>query len=151
MSLDVYLKAKEFQIKKASSGIFIRKNGHTEEISQEEWNLQFPSITPVIYHEEERETNLVYSANITHNLVSMAKEAGIYHHLWRPEEINIEKANELIAPLKEGLRELKSNPEKHKTHNPKHGWGTYEGLVKFVEEYLNACYKYPDAEIEVCR
>ena len=29
----------------------------------------------------------VFSANITHNLGAMAKEAGIYMHLWRPDEL----------------------------------------------------------------
>jgi len=34
----------------------------------------------------------VYDANITHNLGAMAEAAGIYKHLWRPEEIGITKA-----------------------------------------------------------
>ena len=39
-----------------------------------------------------REPEGAYSANITHNLGKMAEEAGIYKHLWRPEEIGITKA-----------------------------------------------------------
>lgn len=31
----------------------------------------------------------VFWANITHNLGRMADEAGIYKHLWRPEEIGM--------------------------------------------------------------
>jgi len=38
-----------------------------------------------------------------------------------------------------------------KKHNPKNGWGDYEGLVRFVKEYLKACIDYPDAEIKVSR
>lgn len=34
----------------------------------------------------------VCALNITHNLGRMAKEAGIYQHLWRPEEIGVTKA-----------------------------------------------------------
>ena len=100
---------------------------------------------------EEAETNEVYSANITHNLGKMAGEAGIYEHLWRPDEIKITKAKELIEPLRQGLHNLKSEPERYKKFNPENGWGSYDGLVKFVENYLNACYEYPDADVEVSR
>lgn len=151
MSLDVYLITKEPQIKKASSRIFVRENGQTKEITQEEWNAKNPNSEPVKFEQGENETNEVYSANITHNLNNMAGEAGIYEHLWRPDEIKITKAKELIEPLRQGLHNLKSDPERYKKFNPENGWGSYDGLVKFVENYLNACYEYPDADVEVSR
>jgi hypothetical protein len=151
MSLDVYLITKEPQIKKASSGIFVRENGQTREITQEEWNVRNPNREPVKFEQEEVETNEVYWANITHNLYKMAEAAGIYEHLWRPDEIKITKAKELIEPLRQGLHNLKSEPERYKKFNPENGWGSYDGLVKFVENYLNACYEYPDADVEVSR
>jgi hypothetical protein len=152
MSLDVYLTTIEPEIKKSSSGIFVRENGQTKEITHEEWNMRYPNTEPVIFKEEEiTETNTVYSANITHNLNTMASEAGIYEYLWRPDEINITKASELIDPLREGLHNLKIDPERYKKFNPENGWGSYDGLVNFVENYLNACYEYPDAIIEVSR
>ena len=151
MSLDVYLITKEPQIKKASSRIFVRENGQTKEITQEEWNAKNPNSEPVKFEQGENEINEVYSANITHNLNNMAGEAGIYEHLWRPDEIKITKAKELIEPLRQGLHNLKSDPERYKKFNPENGWGSYDGLVKFVENYLNACYEYPDADVEVSR
>lgn len=93
----------------------------------------------------------VYDANITHNLGKMAELAGIYKHLWRPEELGISKANELIAPLCNGLKLLKSDPDKFKELNPENGWGDYDGLVQFVIEYIEACEKHPDADIKVSR
>lgn len=93
----------------------------------------------------------VYDANITHNLGKMADEAGIYELLWRPEELNITLAGELITRLNDGLIWLKSEPERFKVFNPENGWGDYEGLVKFVEAYLQACKENPDATIEVSR
>jgi hypothetical protein len=93
----------------------------------------------------------VYSANITHNLGDMAHEAGIYRHLWRPEELGIERARELIQPLKDGLSLLLANPAKFKAHNPDNGWGSYEGLVKFVAGYIEACEQNPDARVDVSR
>lgn len=93
----------------------------------------------------------VYEANITHNLNSMADEAGIYKHLWRPEELGFEKACQLIEGLEKGLKKLRSDPEKFKKLNPSNGWGSYDGLVGFVEKYLSACKQYPESEIRVSR
>jgi len=93
----------------------------------------------------------VFTANITHNLNRMAKEAGIYQHLWRPEELGITKAAELVTPLAEGLARLKQAPEKYKTLNPENGWGNYECLVEFVKKYLQACIDNPSADVEVSR
>lgn len=148
MSLDVYLNVKEPQ-KKKSSGIFIREGGRNVEITAEEWNERFPDKQPVVTVEDDNDNFEVYSANITHNLGEMAKEAGIYHHLWRPEEIEISKAIQLIEPLREGLHLLKIEPDRFKKLNPDNGWGSYGGLVEFVQNYLDACYENPDAEVEV--
>lgn len=93
----------------------------------------------------------IYSQNITHNLTEMADAAGIYKCLWRPEEVGITKAHQLIEPLEHGLRELIANPEKYKAYNPENGWGSYGGFVRFVTEYLAACKKHPEADVEVSR
>jgi hypothetical protein len=93
----------------------------------------------------------IYWRNITHNLGKMAGEAGIYEALWRPEEIGITQASQLIEPLEAGLELLKSDPERFKAFNPKNGWGNYGGLVEFVSEYLEACKSDPDALVRVSR
>lgn len=93
----------------------------------------------------------VVGLNITHNLNSMAAAAGIYQHLWRPEELGLTKAHELVEPLQEGLARLRAEPDKFKALNPTNGWGTYETLCSFVEEYLAGCRKYPQADISVSR
>lgn len=151
MSLDVYLMTKETVVKPASSGIFIRENGMTKEISEQEWKERNPGREPVKFSQEESETNEVYSANITHNLGKMADAAGIYQHLWRPEEINITEAKDLIEPLTIGLKKLKDSPEHYKQFNASNGWGLYEHFVPFVENYLNACIEYPEATIGISR
>lgn len=93
----------------------------------------------------------VFDYNITHNLNRMADEAGIYKHLWRPDELGLTHAGQLIEPLSAGLDLLKSQPERFEALNPENGWGDYEGLVNFVEVYLVACRGNPDAEISVSR
>lgn len=93
----------------------------------------------------------VFDANITHNLNAMAEEAGIYKHLWRPEEIGITKAAQLIEPLKAGLAMMKADPPRFEKHNAKNGWGLYEHFVPWIEKYLAACEEYPDADVSVSR
>lgn len=93
----------------------------------------------------------VFSANITHNLNAMAGAAGIYKHLWRPEEIGVTKAGELIQPLRDGLSRLRADPDKFAQFNPENGWGSYDGLVEFVSNYLAACEESPEADVRVWR
>ena len=150
MSLDVYLTTKD-TYKKNYSGIFIRENGQTKEISEEEWKEKFPDREPVRVNFEDTESDQVYSANITHNLTKMADKAGIYEALWRPEEKDWKLAKDIIPVLEKGLKKLKSKDSYFETFNPDNGWGSYDGLVGFVEQYLVACKEYPDAEIRVSR
>lgn len=93
----------------------------------------------------------VFTANITHNLNKMADEAGIYQALWRPEELQITKAAQLLEPLRIGLNRLKDKPHFYKKFEPENKWGSYEGLVKFIEKYIEACEQYPDADVSACR
>lgn len=93
----------------------------------------------------------LYWGNITHNLGKMAEAAGIYKHLWYPEELGIKHAKELIEPLREGLEKLKNNPDYYKKFNSPNGWGKYENFVRFVEKYLIACEEYPEAIVEADR
>lgn len=148
MSLDVYLTLPGATVV-AGSGIFIRENGTNKEISREEWDQRFPDREPVTA--TVAESDEVYSANITHNLNRMATEAGIYQHLWRPDEIGITKACQLIEPLQQGLLLLLADRPRFEAFNPDNGWGTYDGLVQFVMGYLQACCQYPTADVSVCR
>lgn len=148
MSLDVSLKVVEPVVKRGT-GVFIRESGKNIELTIEQVKERFPESEVIT--EEEYETLEVFEYNITHNLVPMAKAADIYMELWRPEEIGITKARDLINPLREGLHRLKSDPNKYKEFNPDSGWGVYEGLVDFVSSYLDACYEYPNSDVEVWR
>ena len=93
----------------------------------------------------------VFTANITHNLNVMADHAGVYKYLWRPDELGITKAYQLIPHLEKGLRELQENPEKYKEYDSPNGWGKYENLILFVMNYLEACKLNPEGIIEVSR
>lgn len=124
MSLDVYLtKDPETVPCKCECG-----HGHTKTVSEE-----------------------VYWSNITHNLGGMASEAGIYKHLWRPEEIGITKAGQLIEPLANAIALMQSDPERFKKFDASNGWGIYEQFVPWVENYRAACALNPDANVSVSR
>lgn len=94
---------------------------------------------------------VVFEANITHNLGQMAGEAGIYQYMWRPEEINIVKACELIEPLTAGLALMRSDPARFKAFDAKNGWGTYDQFLPWIEKYLDACKENSDADVRVSR
>ena len=94
---------------------------------------------------------VVFDANITHNLGSMAEEAGIYGHLWRPKEIGVTKASQLIEPLRVAIAAMKADPSRFEKHNSPNGWGLYEHFVPWLERYLFACEEYPDADVNVSR
>ena len=100
-------------------------------------------------HTEEYE--ILYEANITHNLGRMAKEAGIYMACWRPEEICITKAKDLVPLLSAGLKDMKARPDHYKKFNSDNGWGVYDNFVPWVEEYLNACKEFPESLVEASR
>lgn len=46
---------------------------------------------------------------------------------------------------------MKSDPSRFIKLNPVNGYGSYQHFVPWIERYLEACYKYPDADIEVSR
>lgn len=92
-----------------------------------------------------------FEANITHNLGEMAESAELYKCLWRPEELGITTASQLIVPLTLGLRLLKAEPLRFQKLNSPNGFGKYEHLVSFVSGYLKACIEFPDASVIACR
>ena len=151
MSLDVYLEAEELFTPAAHrTGIFVRENGRHVELTREQWDAMNPGREPVVAQMPE-ETTTLFEANITHNLNRMADAAGIYEHLWRPDEIGITMARQLIVPLRDGLARLQAEPARFLPMNPPNGWGTYEILVDFVNRYLAACEQWPDATVRVSR
>ena len=93
----------------------------------------------------------LYDANVTHNLGPMAKEAGIYEHLWRPDEIGIETASELIEPLMTALEKMKADPARFEELNPPNGYGSFLAFELWVEHYLEACRQHPKAKVVVWR
>ena len=93
----------------------------------------------------------VFHQNITHNLGAMAREAGIYEIVWRPEENGITTARQLIKPLQTAIATMKKNPTRFEKFNAANGWGLYEHFVPWLEQYLKACEDTPSAIVSVSR
>lgn len=110
----------------------------------------------IVHDPDTQESRTVFTSNITHNLNAMAAEVPIddhtlYEYLWRPEEIGVETAEQLIYPLVSGLGKLLSDPERYEQFNPANGWGSYNILTEFIETYILACIRYPAAKVKTYR
>jgi hypothetical protein len=95
--------------------------------------------------------DMVFSSNITHNLVSMASAAGIYEACWHPERIGGRTASDLVEPLQRGLAWLLKHEAEARRHEHPSGWGKYDNFVPWVRRYLVACEANPDADVSVSR
>lgn len=106
---------------------------------------------------EVTEPTTIYDKNITHNLSTMAtacvvsETLTLYDVLWCPHECELYEACELIPLLEAGFKELQSDPQFFKRYNPQNGWGSYEGLLDYVYNYLVACKLNPHAMVQVSK
>lgn len=100
---------------------------------------------------EDESGNEIYSANITHNLNTMAEEAGIYDCLWRPDEHGITHARQVIGPLEAGVILLATQKARFEEFNSPNGWGLWKDFLPFCAAYLQACRDNPDALVKVSR
>lgn len=113
-------------------------------------------------------TDEVLWINITHNLGKMAsqvpisfhtnnvrKDTNLYHIMWRPEEVFTDKKDiklkDLCEPLMLGFNYLITHEKDLEQYNPDNGWGHYENFVYVLPQYIRACYKWPDAIVEIYR
>jgi len=93
-----------------------------------------------------------FSQNITHNLNTMAQEAGFYEALWRPDSLFDEpRACDIVEALQQGLEKLQADPEHFITLEPANKWGTYRTFVPWLQRYIAACLEHPDALVMVSR
>jgi hypothetical protein len=65
------------------------------------------------FYLERVQLTVVFDRNITHNLGKMADAAGIYEALWLPDEHGYTKAEQIIIPLREGLKLLETDPKRN--------------------------------------
>ena len=86
--------------------------------------------------------------NITHNLVEMWDEAGIYDALYMSEG---KTAASILPTLRSGLAKLRANPEYYTKFNSPNGWGLYENAVPWLEDLILGLEKSPRAIVHICK
>ena len=114
-------------------------------------------------------TNEVLWINITHNLGEMASKVpvgdvvvdkeyrNLYYLMWRPDEFFKNVIHDEIRLidvrryLEEAFLYLLSHEKELSEYNPENGWGHYENFVNCLPQYIRACYKWPNAILEVDR
>ena len=87
--------------------------------------------------------------NITHNLTTMAKEAGVYSALWHPSNLDIKTAFDLLPYIVSALQNLHAKPNYYKSFESGTGWGTYDQFVRMLEKLESFCINNLDAKLEV--
>ena len=103
-----------------------------------------------------------WSANITHNLGGMASKVPVnlkdgtqttlYYACWRPKEIlDKPNTNEVLDLLIQGLIYMIEHRKELLQYESPNGWGTYNGFMKFLLNYKQACEDNLNCEIEVSR
>lgn len=100
---------------------------------------------------EDADGEELYSANITHNLIGMAKEAGIYEPVWEPASYDYKLGADLIAPLRMGIEQMEKEPERFEKYNAGNGWGTVQQFLPWLKKYLAACEEFPEGFLRASR
>ncbi len=147
MSLDVSLYELSYPEERDSGKILVYQDGRPLFLTEEEWEFAYPGEALPPTAQNYPSLHEVFEANITHNLIGMAKEAGLYGAVWRPEENGFTRAEQLILPLEEGLQRLREDPERFKAFDLTIGGSKYKDFVPWIERYLQACKSYPQTRI----
>ena len=100
--------------------------------------------------------------NITHNMNKLVDECGklvdkeYYELIWTPDELlGVDNGKVPVSFVLQRLPALIADLFKYEKelvqYLPSNGWGTFEGLISFVCDYLKECYKHKEAYIYCCR
>jgi hypothetical protein len=115
----------------------------------------------------EEETTDVGYWNLTYNLLDMLNVAfGLTDEpngLSVPEQVVFKKegskyyfdqwknktAQECEQSVQDAIERMEADPEKYKQYNPPNGWGTYEGALTILRDFLKTCREYPHAKVRI--
>ena len=100
--------------------------------------------------------------NITHNMNKLVDECGklvgeeYYELLWGTDELlGVDNGKVPVSFVLQRLPALIADLIKYEKelvqYLPSNGWGTFEGLVCFLCDYLKECYIHKDSFVYCCR
>jgi len=90
---------------------------------------------------------IIYDTNITYNLADMYykcidKEKGF-------KKLDGMNCKEALSIINNAIQDMLNNADDYRELNPKNGWGSYEGLLKALQEMRNCCENNPDGIIDI--
>ncbi len=136
----------ELAMPKPGAGkIYIRREGKSVEISEEEFKKLSPDKEP---HRvmADSDWDVVWSGEFKSEWRDLAREAGLEQGLWEPYRMGLLQAFEIEPVLLNGAHSLYM-----KANNQEEGFPDedYFDLVNMVEKYIRAGLKYPEARIRI--
>ena len=103
---------------------------------------------------QDENDEILFTADITHNLRSMADAANLRDVLWRPHECCNETtvfAKNIVSNLRDGVISLATIKTTFGEFEPPFQEGTWVDLLLFCSAYLQACKDFPNATVQVSR
>ena len=93
-----------------------------------------------------RETE-IYEANVTYNLADMYykcidKDKGF-------RKLDGMNCKEALPIIEKAIKDMLNNADEYRKLNPKNGWGSYEGLLKVLQEMRSCCESNLDGKIGI--
>lgn len=93
-----------------------------------------------------RETE-IYEANVTYNLADMYykcidKDKGF-------RKLDGMNCKEALPIIENAIKDMLNNADEYRKLNPKNGWGSYEGLLKVLQEMRSCCESNLDGSINI--
>jgi hypothetical protein len=89
----------------------------------------------------------IYEANVTYNLADM------YYKCIDTEKgykkLDGMNCKDALPILNGAILDMLSNADEYRKLNPKNGWGSYEGLLKQMQEMRSCCESNPDGIIQI--
>ena len=112
--------------------------------------------------EDAKEIEIESYLQITHNLNTIVSELGLilglpyYEVIWIPDELFELKNGEVPAvlvlkTLPDLIKNLLEFEDRLVDYLPSNGYGTFEGLIRFLCDYLKECYRNKDSFVYCCR
>lgn len=86
----------------------------------------------------------LYETSYTDNIVPLVKQIGLYECVWRGSG----KAGDIIEPIRNAIDLLKSDPKGWRCYDSPNGCGNYDSFLPWLKKLLEACLKYPKADIK---
>ena len=89
----------------------------------------------------------IYERNVTYNLADMYykcidKEKGF-------KKLDGMNCKEALPIINDAIQDMLNNAEEYRKLNPSNGWGSYDGLLKVLQEMRTCCENNLDGVINI--